>query len=238
MFREPSMTILGCGLLILAWSSVAQAQNRVIGLLTLPEVFGAGACDKFTPGEIPLYAGPDDGRKVGSIRVATHWTFAPEGGCDGLTVHVYANERSAGELPTLEYDYEAPAAIVVGQRGQSFRVRIPGGAAWLRASKRDEFRSLQQLLKSDLTFVTESATGELRAVPGNAGVVMRERTRENQNVRVVQFRQLKDALWIEVELLRESPCESPQKQTVVGRGWMPAHAPSGEPTLWFPSRGC
>src|SRR5262245_2552204 len=108
------MNILRCCVLILASSSVAYAQDRVIGLLSLPEVFGAGPCDRFTPAEILLYAEPDGKTRVGSIRVATPWTFPAEGGCAGLTVNVYSNGRSVGELPTLEYDYEVPAAVVVG----------------------------------------------------------------------------------------------------------------------------
>ena len=235
---EPSMNILRCCLLILVSSSVAHAQDRVIGLLTLPEVFGAGPCDKFTPAEIQVYAEPDGRKTIGAIRVATSSSFPAEGGCAGLTVNVYSSGRSVGELPTREYGYEAPAAIVVGQRGQSFKVRLPGGTGWIRASKRDEFHSLQQLLKDGLTHVTESGGGDVRSAPGAAGSVLRERARENQAVRVVRFRQLGDGLWIEVELLRESPCTSPDDQKVVARGWMPAHAASGEPTIWFSSRGC
>ncbi len=238
MFRATSMTILRCCLLILVSASVVQAQDRVLGLLTLPEVFGAGPCDTFTPAEIPVFAEPDGRTTIGSIRVATSSTFPPEGGCAGLTVHVYSNGQSLGELPTREHEYEAPAAIVVGQRGQSFKVRLPNGAGWIRASKRDEFRSLQQLLKDGLAHVTDSAIGELRNAPGGAGTLLRERARDNQAVRIVRFRQLKDVLWIEVELLRESPCISPDDQKVVARGWMPAHAASGEPTIWFHSRGC
>ena len=34
--------------------AAAARQDKLIGLLSLPEVFGAGACDKFTPAAVPL----------------------------------------------------------------------------------------------------------------------------------------------------------------------------------------
>ena len=232
------MKILRCCVLVLASSSVAHAQDRVIGLLTLPEVFGAGPCDRFTPLDVPLYAEAEGKTGVGSIRVATPWTFPADGGCAGLMVHVYANGRSLGDLPAAEYDYEAPAAIVVGQRGRSFNVRIPGGTAWVRASNRDEFRSLQQLLQDGLAYVTDAASGELLAVPGDAGNALPPRVRPGRSVRVVGFRQVKDVLWVDIELMSGSPCQAAGDPTVVARGWLPAHATSGEPTIWFHSRGC
>ena len=47
----------------------AHAQDRVIGLLTLPEVFGGEACTPFEPRPVPLYAEPASKREVASIRV-------------------------------------------------------------------------------------------------------------------------------------------------------------------------
>lgn len=44
---------------LLACASLAQAQERVIGLLALPEAFGHGPCVPFTPADVPLYATPE-----------------------------------------------------------------------------------------------------------------------------------------------------------------------------------
>ena len=38
--------------------------------------------------------------------------------------------------------------------------------------------------------------------------------------------------------LSHSICQSAEAPTVTARGWVPAHAGSGEPTVWFFSRGC
>lgn len=62
--------------------------------------------------------------------------------------------------------------------------------------------------------------------------------REHKDVRVVGFRQVAGALWLEVESLSHRSCTSSEPPRVKARGWIPAHAPSGEPTVWFAARGC
>ena len=61
---------------------------------------------------------------------------------------------------------------------------------------------------------------------------------EYDSVRVVGTRAVAGRLWLQVELVSHSVCESLDEPFVVGRGWMPAHDSEGEPTVWFPSRGC
>ena len=61
---------------------------------------------------------------------------------------------------------------------------------------------------------------------------------EYDSVRVVGTRSVAGRLWLQVELLSHSFCESVREPFVVGRGWMPGHDPAGEPTVWFASRGC
>jgi hypothetical protein len=61
---------------------------------------------------------------------------------------------------------------------------------------------------------------------------------EVRAARAVEFRQVGDRLWIEVEVLSHSICESTEEPTVTARGWIPAHAESGAANIWFFSRGC
>jgi len=99
--------VVGC---LVAGTSSAAAQDRVVGLLTLPEVFGNGACDRFSPQEVPLHATPN-GASVGAGHVVKYWIFHSNGGCDNLEVAVRLQGSSADQpLPTQEYAYEAPAA--------------------------------------------------------------------------------------------------------------------------------
>ena len=229
--------------LVLATAQHARAADQVIGLLSLPEVFGNGACDKFTPAQVPLYSSPDAGRVVGTIRVNRHWTFHLLGGCEGLKVSVHREgSGQLSELPTREYEYEVPAAIVLQQRAPWFRVRLHDGTAWLRASKLDRFFPLRRLLTDGLTYLTEEWDGRLAASPGSIRRAARRgilhADRQVTAARVAGFRLVGHQLWVDVEVLSESRCTSADEPKVVARGWLPAHASSGEPAVWFSSRGC
>lgn len=212
------------------------AQDRVIGLLTLPGVFGGEVCSKFTPQPVPIFAEPG-GARIGTIEVDQYWSFAPHGGCEGLEVRVHQGSARS-ELPTREHGYEEPAAIVLSQQGRWFKIRLADGAAWVNAGSRDEFKPLAALFDQALTSITGHFTGRLRNSPG--GTLVGERFTDNQSVRVLEIRQAGDAQWIHVEVLDYSPCTVPvgKEPQVIGRGWLPAHADTGEPTVWFSSRGC
>lgn len=217
-------------------SAQGVARDRVIGLLTLPAVFGSEVCSRFKPESVALHAEPD-GARIGSIEVDQYWSFAPHGGCEGLEVRVHTGSTRS-ELPTREHGYEEPAAIVLGQQGRWFKIKLAGGSAWVNATPRDEFKSLTALFDQALTAITEHFTGRLRSAP--AGTLIGDRLTEHQNVRVLEFREVGAAQWIQVEALDYSPCTVPagKEPQVIGRGWLPAHADNGEPTVWFSSRGC
>ena len=68
---------------------VASAQSRVLGLVSLPQVFGEHACATYTPSEIIVYAEPDSTRSLGVIRVGQPGTMHENGGCEGLRVVVH-----------------------------------------------------------------------------------------------------------------------------------------------------
>lgn len=216
----------------------AAGQGKLIGLLSLPEVFGAGACDKFTPAAVALYLAPESGPIVASIRVDQYWTFHDVGGCEGLKVGVHRSDRQGNQqLPVMEYTYEATAAVVLEQRGRWFRVRLTDGAAWLHASDRAEFFSLERLVADGLTYLTDGWDKRLARSPGESGEELRG-VRPDPPVQVFGFRHHDGELWVEVAVLSHSFCESNEEPRVSARGWLRAHARSGDPAIWFYSRGC
>ena len=204
-----------------------------MGLLTLPEVFGDGPCHQFSPEEVPLFAEMGSEQSIGVIRVDRHWTFPESGGCEGLAVKVHRGARVSA-LPTEESDYEAPAAIVLEERKKWFKVRLADGAAWVRASEKNIYYSLEALLLSGLTYITEG--GQLFSRPGGADAVAMAES--GDPVRVAEVVGMDDRLWLHVQVLSHSPCESADEPRVLSQGWMPAHGLSGRPTAWFRSRGC
>lgn len=219
--------------------TVAHGQEQVLGLLTLPSVFGEAPCDHASPHEVRLYAAPASGHAVGSIKVDSPWTFHAGGGCDGLTVNVHRTGRPhVDPLPTREFDYENPAAIVIDRQDHWYKIRLADGSAWLQAPKRSSFLGLDRLFTDRLTYLTEEWDGRLAAAAGGPLRGDTRRDLSERSVRVREVRRTASGFWIHVAVLEASPCESSGDPRVASEGWVPAHAVSGELTVWFYSRGC
>lgn len=222
---------------VLSSSIPAFAQERVIGLLSLPEVFGARQCAPFEPGAIALHNTPNDGQAFASIQVDQNWSFAPHGGCEGLEVSVHQGEQRLA-LPTLEYDYEMPGAIVVEHRDGWFKIRLGDRTAWLKPSLASHFMPLSDLYEEfvGVTAVRQSFTGRLTSNPGSTSGPIMPAVKPQQPVRVLQIRDQ----FVQVEVLSNSACSAADDgpPEVVATGWLPLHDQKGEPTVWFSSRGC
>jgi hypothetical protein len=60
----------------------------------------------------------------------------------------------------------------------------------------------------------------------------------SEDARVTKLQTVDGKLWVEIEVISHSFCESDKPPTIKARGWIPAHDETGAPTVWFPSRGC
>jgi hypothetical protein len=224
-------------LVVLTVVAPAAAEERVIGLLALPQVFGPRQCAPFEPAEVALYAAPNDGHPLAFIRVDQNWSFAPHGGCEGLEVRVHSGAQRH-ELPTREFDYEMPGAIVVEHRDGWFRIKLHDRSAWLKASLADQFLPLSQLF-DEFAGLTEinKFSGRLLSTPSASarGPIM-PAVKPRQPVIVREVR----GDWVHLDVMSSSPCtagnEGPPE--VVATGWLPLYGSDGEPTVWFSSRGC
>jgi hypothetical protein len=220
-------------------SQPALAQERVIGLLALPEVFGQGACDRFAWQPVVLRASPE-GPLVATVVVVEPWTHQSNGGCVGLEVGVKAPRSTTVQpLPTREYAYEEPGAVVLEQRGQWFRIRLERGSAWLEASGQNEFYSLERLFADGLTYLTQAWDGNVAASPSAAGRSVKVAgLAANQPVRVRRASREAGQLWFLIDIMSHPVCDGGGEPTIVDRGWVPAYGKADETTLWFYSRGC
>ena len=228
-------------ILLLLAARPAAAADRIVGLLALPEVFGGGPCAIFTPEDVHVYASPNDTRVMATIRVERNWSFAPHGGCEGLEVRVHVGERKQ-ELPTLEYDYEMPAAIVLDHHDGWFKIRLHDQPAWVKASVVDRFMPLTDLFEEfvGVTAISKSFSGRLISGPGSTSGPILPRVGPNQPVRVVEIRDSLGRAWVQLEVLSNSACTAGKDgpPEVIATGWLPLHDADGEPTVWFSSRGC
>lgn len=315
--------------------------GRLIGLLALRQLEGV-PCEQPPRAEIALYASPESAAPIGWIQADRHSTSDDDCYRVVLNVHPRLDDR-VRELPTEEYEEERPtAAIVVERRDRWFKVRLAEGAAWLHASDRDEYFSLQELLVRRPAYLTEAWDGTLaqspdgprrrlpadprRRVIGYATPALKSTTplhalerpepvapvivtfqvrqndagplraarrsppevpvfarrpgwlevalekdtwredqrvwiedaswrfhaldsaaareefeddvfgREHSLVRLVDSREVGAALWLRVEVMSHTIYESPEPQTVVATGWVPAHDPAGKAVVWAHSR--
>ena len=64
--------IVGIAILLMSVLPAAAAE-RIIGLVSIPEVFGAGPCAAFEPQDVALHAAPADGKPIAFIRVDQNW---------------------------------------------------------------------------------------------------------------------------------------------------------------------
>ena len=215
----------------------ALAQERVLGLLSLPEVFGPRQCAPFEPSTDRPARSAERRPPIAFIRVDQNWSFAPHGGCEGLEVSVHQGSQHH-DLPTREYDYEMPGAIVVEHRDGWFKV---GSTSDRRGSRRravDRFMPIADLYEEfvGVTAINQSFTGRLSSTPGATTGPIMPRVVPSQPVRVLEIR----GEWVRVEVLSNSACTAANDgpPEVVATGWLPLHDREGEPTVWFSSRGC
>lgn len=226
----------------LAVSLLQAPSDQVIGLLALPQVFGSRMCAPFDPLDVPLHTTPDDGARFAAIRVDRNWSFAPHGGCEGLAVSVH-REAQREPLPTLEYDFEMPAAIVLEQRSGWFRVRMQQGSAWIKASISDRFMPLHELFEEfvGMTRIDERFSGPLLDSPGElAAAPKAPHVVPGQPVQVLEVRDVGGRSFVRLEVMSHSLCTAGANgpPEIVATGWVPLHASTGEPTIWYSSRGC
>lgn len=190
----------------------------VLGIVEIPELFFVDP-DKGTyvpKAALTVYTRPDSESKVMAV-IST-----PEA------------------IDDAEYGYEEAGALVYGRQRGYFLIRTARGVGWLSPHDAGSFHSLEALLTSELTYLTDAWDGFVSTSPGGAARrrVTQRRPYGNEDVRITERRTLGGRLWVAIEVISHSICESDKPPAVKARGWIRAHDDTGAPTVWFPSRGC
>lgn len=232
-------------IIILCWQLPAFSQTEhaagIIGILPLPEVFGAGACDRFKPEPLPLFSKPGSGRAIGEVRVAQYWTFHAAGGCEGLSVVVdlIDAQPASKQLPVLEYGYEQPGAIVLAQKENWFEITLGTGSAWIHPKYPNQFLPVERFL-SQWVYFTRDSNHLLYSTPDLSSSITRLKTPKGEPpfASVRSFKRKNGRLWVRLETLTEVPCAGDGVVFETQSGWMPFHGREQRPAIWFFSRGC
>lgn len=229
-----------------AWDravSMSLVHERVLGLLDLSELF-LGRCESAAPPKsVDLHEGPStNSLRIGWLEYAT--VVSPDGdGCSAarFTVH-FDGGRPDEQLPTDESGYEVLSAVVYERAGAWFRIALQHGSAWMRRERADDFAPYPEILEETLPYIREGWDGRLWRVPaeGEAAAIpapWRAILGRHVNVEVIGLRQVRSVRWVQVRIATEV-CGRTYEGVTATTGWIPAYRASGEPSLWFYSRGC
>ena len=203
-------------------TTFAQAPNGggpgpVLGIVEIPEMFSVDSQGgRYVPrAALTLYSRPDSDSKVAAV------ISSPEA------------------IDEAEYEYETAGALVYGLERGYFLIRTSRGVAWLSPHNAGPFHPLETLITGSLTYLTDAWDGFVSVSPGSSDRTrVPPHRRGRHHVRVKALRTVGGKLWVEVEVISHSFCESDTPPTVKALGWITAHDETGAPTVWFPSRGC
>jgi hypothetical protein len=121
-----------------SWEHAVAAElihERVIGLLDIPEIIGAG-CGPREPRPATLYATPSRSRApVGAITLLVTGRQPDGSACNSAQLVVRRRDGSHEELPSEETDYEIRAALVHERSGLWFRLSHPRRAGCPRTAR-------------------------------------------------------------------------------------------------------
>ena len=192
---------------------------------------------------------------IGLVEIPTLFDASVTGG--SVSTPIALRERPSFEAPVIawagdanalehyEWSYEAPAAAVYGYRHDGdigwLRVNLVSGRtlAWLAAADVAAFHPLSEIMRDSLAYLTKAWDGRVHARAGDPKSASSLGVRGNEvPIAVAASARVRDEVWYLVTVLGESPCSSADAPSVVGAGWVPEHAASGDLNLWFFSRGC
>jgi hypothetical protein len=190
----------------------------VLGIVEIPEMFILDpVTGQYSPrAALTLYTRPDRESKVAAV-ISSPWA-----------------------IDEAEYAYEEAGALVYGRERGYFLIRTSRGVAWLSPRDAGTFHALETLLEGSLTYLTDAWDGFVSASPGSTDRtrVPQRRLQGRDAVQVGRMQPVNGELWVEVEVVSHTFCESAAPPAVEARGWVPAHDANGAPTVWFHSRGC
>lgn len=166
-------------------------------------------------GIVPLYAEPD------------------------FNAEVLATIDEISQLFNREASYEFPAAEVYARTEFGYRLRLQDGRfGWIASRDSGTWFPYETLVSQRLSYAVEGWSGMLWPGPG-AGLPNRLGNHHGERVAatVLESATIGGSLWFRLEVLSSDGCNGENPETRLS-GWTPAYLPSGEPLIWYYSRGC
>jgi hypothetical protein len=219
-------------------------QNRIFGILSLPEVFGSYPCEDFESKDIQLFDTPDSNRPIGRIYVATPWEFHPQGGCMGLEVAVELFLYDAKyRLTSMEFEYEQPGVVVIDRKEHWYKIKLNENAGksygWVFIRDHTQYFPVEILLKQSMSFLIRQNLKVYSGPETTTPVwIADESVDAFLQAEVLNSKTISGEVWLKVELKTENFCTGESTGAPDLTGWVPLHQPDGSLSAWFWSRGC
>ena len=225
----------------------SQTEERVVGLLRLPEIYGDYPCQAFEPKKVSLYSDSSrDRAPIGAIERVNPIAPPERPDCESPVVVVRRSGSASGSepFPSDESGEDFTTAVVYERAGLWFRIALMRGSAWISRVSDEGFLAYPDILTSEsfLTYLRPGWDGNLWTEPGRgAGTPAPEAWRSHRNseipVRITATRNVGNEMWIQIRFESESCGQSLGKLPAL-QGWIPAHRSSRATSVWFYSRGC
>jgi hypothetical protein len=223
---------------VAGWIAAADAGN----FLSLEELFDEHMAYLTHAWDGRLFAGPGAADRVlvpddPDRRLAGYLEPDVPNVAPGVVVPLFETQNSVTSVASvqtnradevLQTTHQIPHQVIVLETR-------PGWYQVARANHDGEWRSAARL------WVQAFPVWRFRPVAeGQPMTALAERVwgPESRDVRVTGMRTVGDRLWVEVELITGHDCGAVGAGMVRARGWIPAHAPSGDLNVWYYPRGC
>ena len=226
--------------------SSGQTEERVVGLLEVPEILGEVECKDFKPRSLSFYASPSKAQPAAGTIEARPYRPPEDPDCyfPKVVVRRAAVRTSEEELPNEEVGYEMKAAVVYERNGRWFRIALSKGSGWIEREGTMEFLPYPAGLVSDdhLTYLRQDWDGTLWSTPGTASAAPAPRgwqvyRARNLPIRVLATRTVGSDVWIQIRFETDEVCGRTLEGVTPLQGWIPAYREKAT-SVWFHSRGC
>lgn len=245
-----SLALILGALFALVHPACAQEPERqppagMVGVLRWPGLFGADPCDPTPAKPVPIFASPRAKVPIGTLELVRAAKPEPEGGCSsGRVVGLRRYGAPQAEaLPTIEIEYEQPAAIAIARSGPWCQLLLRSGSAWVHESCETGFISLEALwADKPWLYLLEGAIEQARSQPGNSGQSLqigdRAKAPALRSAHVLGRRIVDGQTWLRLAASGVKECERSPLPDEVFELWLPLRNAAGRPNLWFHARGC
>ena len=225
MEHKKNRAILAILFIVLNVAFAYGDEVSVIGLLELPTVFG-----EHDPDGPPGLVTPEK-----TIPVPVRSQPSTES-------QIIVEITSMKSIEVEEFDYEAPAAVAYGMSDGWILVRVKDSLkeefGWISPKHQGLYHPISNLLNGSLCYLTNNWNGAIYSDPNSQNIKQTIDTdHEKKDILIIQLKNLKGKIWLEIELLLQDHCEGSDPEVIL-KGWIPVHRKDGKRNVWFYSRGC